>query len=121
MELSSDNLERLKQPLFHTIPLKPNQVLVSRKKHPRIYHERIHKLFFSMGHDEVYVQAVGASIEYAVNLALDVEAKYSEVELDVDTFTMPITDELLDSESGESVKEQHRLNSGVLIKITKKS
>ena len=41
--------------------------------------------------------------------------------MDVDTFTMPITDELLDSESGESVKEQHRLNSGVLIKITKKS
>lgn len=100
MEITSENLQRLKQPLFHINPLKQNQVLVSRKKHPRIYHERIHKLFFTMNHCEVYIQAVGASIEYAVNLALDVQSKYSDIELEVETFTMPITDNLIDTESG---------------------
>ena len=85
-------------------PLKPNQVLVSRKKHPRIYHERIHKLFFTLNHDVVYVQAVGASVEYAVNLALDVEAKYSDIKTEVETFTMPITDDLVDEE-GQQVRE----------------
>ena len=48
-------LQRLKQPLFHLGPLADNQVLVSRKKHPRIYLERIHKVFFTLEFEEVFL------------------------------------------------------------------
>jgi hypothetical protein len=36
-----------KSPVFH-LPLKQNEILVTRKKHPAIYLKRIHKLFFDM-------------------------------------------------------------------------
>ena len=67
MEVDQSNtpttsLQRLKQPLFHFGPLQDNQVLISRKKHPRIYLERIHKVFFTLNQDSCFLQAVGASV-----------------------------------------------------------
>lgn len=45
------------------------------------------------------------------------ETKYSGVTIEVDTFTMPITDEL--TENGVVVSEEQRFNSGIVIKLTK--
>ena len=86
-------------PIVHPCnPLPKNMILVSRKKHPKIYHERIHKLFFNTQTEEsskiVYVQGVGAALETAINLALDAQSKYS-LEVEVETFTMPVTDEVV--------------------------
>ena len=39
--------------------------------------------------------------------------------METDTFTMPIVDEIVDSGTGEVVREEMRMNSGILIKITK--
>lgn len=87
-------------PIAHPCnPLPRNMILVSRKKHPKIYHERIHKLFFNAQTEEptkqVYIQGVGAALETAVNLALDAQAKYAGVSVEVETFTMPVTDEIV--------------------------
>ena len=46
-----------KQPVFH-IPLKPNEILVSRKQHFKVYMERIHKLLFNQ--DKIYQEGKGA-------------------------------------------------------------
>ena len=39
--------------------------------------------------------------------------------MEIDTFSMPVTDDLVDSKTGEQVSKQDRINSGVLIKIIK--
>ena len=58
-----------------------------------------------MDQSEVLVQAVGASVEYAINLALDVQEKYSNISTEVETFSMPVTDDLVDAKTGEQVSK----------------
>lgn len=61
-----------KQPLFRVVPLPKDLVLISRKKHPSIYFERIHKLLMS-GDQKAVIQATGACIERAVDICLQIE------------------------------------------------
>ena len=100
-------------------PLQDNQILVSRKKHPRIYLERVHKVFFSLNQESCYLQAVGASVQMAVDLALQVQQKYAGISMEVDTFTMPIVDEIVEGSSAHQVvvRTEERFNSGILIKL----
>lgn len=81
------------------VPLPQDLILISRKKHPRVYYERIHKLL--TGSDQkVVIQATGACVERAVDIALQVELKYTGITLETDTFTMPCTDQITDRASG---------------------
>jgi hypothetical protein len=47
-----------------------------------------------------------------------VQSKYTNIKLEVDTFTMPCVDETLDADSGE-VEHSQRLINGIVISITK--
>ena len=60
-----ESTKTVKQPLFRVVPLPDDTLLISRKKHPRIYHERINKLLNSK-EPRAVLQATGASIEKAV-------------------------------------------------------
>jgi len=51
------------------VPLPKDLILVSRKKHPAVYYERIHKLLMT-GDQKAVLQATGACIERAVDIAL---------------------------------------------------
>ena len=66
----------------------------------------------------VYIQGVGAALETAVNIALDVQAKYIGVSLETETFTQPVQDEVVNGD-GVVTEVKQRLLSGVCIKITK--
>ena len=61
---------RRKQPIFH-VPPKPNEILVTRKKHFAIYIKRMHTLLFNVDKkdkklintfDTIYLIACGATI-----------------------------------------------------------
>ena len=107
----------VKQQLFRVVPLPKDLILVSRKHHPRVYYERIHKLL--MGNEKsVVLQATGACIERAVDIALEVESKYSGISLETETFTMPCTDQVQRSTS-DFCEERERLINGIVITITK--
>jgi hypothetical protein len=60
-----------KTPAFHP-QLKTNEILISRKKPQLVYMKRVHELFFEKGQSEVYIQAIGAAVQQAVDLALQV-------------------------------------------------
>ena len=47
------------------------------------------------------------------------EAKYSGIQMEIDTFTMPIVDEIVTGDDGTVIREEQRMNSGILIKIIK--
>ena len=75
---STQNFYLKKNPVFHH-PLKPNEILVSRKKHFSVYMKRIHTLLFNVDKkdktlvttfDEVYLQGMGACVQKTVDLAL---------------------------------------------------
>ena len=79
-----------KQPVFH-LPLKPNEIMVSRHKHFSIYTKRIHKLFFTQEKtqgqlsnvfDTVYVQGMSACVQRATDLALEVEETYADIHIE---------------------------------------
>lgn len=101
-------MERLKTPLYRALPLPDELILVSKKKHPRVYLERAHKLLMSE-QQMVYLQATGAAVERAVDLALEIESKYAGVLLQTETFTMPATDEVVGGEF------ETRLVNGIII------
>ena len=77
------------------------------------------------------MQAIGAAVSQAVDLALSVQETYANVTFEtVDTFTMPLRDlivdpdqmrhsECIESTSAEIVGEKLRFNSGICIKIIK--
>lgn len=52
---------RKKTPAFH-LPLKTNDILVSRKKPQAVYLKRVQELFFDLNQTEVYIQAIGAAV-----------------------------------------------------------
>ena len=120
-----------KTPAFHP-QLKTNEILISRKKPQLVYMKRVHELFFEKGQSEVYIQAIGAAVQQAVDLALQVQETYAGVKFEsIDTFTMPLRDLLIaeDKESQASpliqeagpeiLGDQMRFNSGICIKLTK--
>ena len=91
----------------------PNEmILVSKKKHPRVYLERAHKLLMAE-QQMVYLQATGAAVERAVDLALEIESKYAGVLITTETFTMPATDEVVNDDEERSSED--RLINGIII------
>ena len=76
-------------------------------------------MFSDTPQSEVFLQAVGASVQHAVDIALMIEEKYAQITFEIDTFTMPIVDEIVEKGTGEVVREEMRLNSGILIKVIK--
>ena len=60
-----------KTPAFHPL-LKPNEILISRKKPQVIYLKRIHELFFEQDQSDIFIQGIGAAVQPAVDLALQV-------------------------------------------------
>ena len=62
-----------------------------------VYYNHIHTLLMSAT-QACTLQATGASIQKAVEIALTCECKYAGLQLEVDTFTMPCTDEQLNTE-----------------------
>lgn len=70
------------------------------------------------GEQKAVLQATGACVERAVDIALQVEQKYTNLTLQVDTFTMPCTDIITDPALGES-EEKVRLINGIVITISK--
>ena len=54
------------------MPLKKNEILVTRKKPDVVYLKRIHELFFDLNQKEIIVQGIGAAVEKAVNICLEV-------------------------------------------------
>jgi hypothetical protein len=51
-----------KTPAFHPL-LKPNEILISRKKPQLVYMKRVHELFFEKSQSEVFIQAIGAAVQ----------------------------------------------------------
>jgi hypothetical protein len=54
-------MERQKTPLYRALPLPNEVILVSKKKHPRVYLERAHKLLMAE-QQMVYLQATGTAV-----------------------------------------------------------
>ena len=71
MEKSVVGTKIKKTPAFHPL-LKSNEILISRKKPQLVYMKRVHELFFEKSQSEVYIQAIGAAVQQAVDLALQV-------------------------------------------------
>jgi DNA-binding protein len=105
-------MERQKTPLYRALPLPNEMILVSKKKHPRVYLERAHKLLMAE-QQMVYLQATGAAVERAVDLALEIESKYAGVVMTTETFTMPATDEVVNDDGERST--EGRLINGIII------
>jgi hypothetical protein len=59
---------------------------------------------------------VGAAVQVAVELALQITEKYCSISMECHTFTMPVED--MDENTNEI---KTRLNSGIVIQISKKS
>lgn len=76
---SVDRKNWKKLPLLSCGKLAPNHILISRKKPLKVYQERVHFVFFNMDEESVYLQATGAAVPQAIELALQTQEKYANI------------------------------------------
>ncbi|VDI74146.1 ribonuclease P/MRP protein subunit RPP20 [Mytilus galloprovincialis] len=108
----------LRKRLPRKLPKRTNDVYVSRRTNFKQQLERCHKLMNSG--NEVYIHGLGAAINRAVNLALEVKkSSIGNVETETQTSTVELVDDL-EPETDEHEPEIFiRNNSAVHIKVFK--
>ena len=94
---------------------------MTRKNPLIVYLKRVDELFFKKNHNEIIIQGIGAVVQNVVDLCLMIQEKYAGITLDVNTFTMPLKDVIIENDGVEDIKvgENIRFNSGICVKITK--
>lgn len=95
-----------------------NDVYVTRKTNFKAQEARCAKLLDSTLYDEIYVHGLGAAINRAINLCLQLERKYmGTVKLETVTSTVEVTDHMQAlMDEGES-KTRKRYVSAVHIRV----
>lgn len=106
----------LKKRLPQTLPKRPNDVYVSKKTNFKAQLVRCQKILDNG--NEVFVHALGAAINRAINLALQLKANgFGSVEIAVNTSTVTLTDDLEPENDELDYETLTRINSAVHIRI----
>ena len=97
-----------------------NDVYISRKTDFKAQEGRCMKLLDSE-YEEIFIHGLGAAVNRAINLALQLERKYlGMVELETETSTLEVTDQLLPLLDDLEAKSRSRFISAVHIRLYKK-
>ncbi|KJE91975.1 hypothetical protein CAOG_03018 [Capsaspora owczarzaki ATCC 30864] len=101
------------------LPTRPNDIYVTRSTHFDAQFARAQKLLDS-GYSEICLHGLGASINRAINLALQLQQQYmAPLVLSTTTSTVELTDDLQPKAKNVASKSQTRSNSAVHIKVEK--
>ncbi|KAI8898273.1 hypothetical protein BC833DRAFT_590430 [Globomyces pollinis-pini] len=103
-------------------PIRPatieSDIYVSRKTIIPTQLKRVETLF-KKNHKYLTVHGLGFAIQKAVQLSLAIKAKYPNVELDVQTSTVTLIDDITPVDLDEDDEVDTRNNSSIHIKITR--
>ena len=107
---------RLRKRLPPRLPKRKNDVYISRRVNFQAQLKRCQKLLDSG--NEVYIHGLGAAINRAVNVALQLkENGRGTVEVSVYTSTVDLVDDLEPDNDDDAPEVQHRNNSAMHIKV----
>ncbi|XP_026273920.1 ribonuclease P protein subunit p20 [Frankliniella occidentalis] len=110
-----DHVVRKRQP--PRLPKRPNDIYVTNRSNFQSELDKCLKLLES-GEKEVFVHGLGAAVNRAVNLALQLESKFlGTVQLTVNTSTTTLIDDLEPLHDQATYETQTRQNSVVHIRI----
>lgn len=106
----------LRKRLPRTFPKRPNDVYISKKTNFKAQMIRC-QTFLDNG-NKVYIHALGAAINRAVNLALQLKANgCGSVEISTNTSTVYLTDDLEPTNDKLEYETLKRTNSAIHIKV----
>lgn len=99
------------------LPKRPNDVYVTNRSNFQCELAKCEKLLEG-GETEIFIHGMGAAVNRAVNLALQLETKYlGTVQLSVNTSTTTLVDDLEPLHDQATYETQSRQNSVVHIRI----
>ncbi|PSN45008.1 Ribonuclease P protein subunit p20 [Blattella germanica] len=113
----SDSEHVLKKRLPPRLPRRNNDIYITKRSDYQGQLSRCEKLL-SEGEPEIIIHGLGAAVTRAVNLALQLKAKHlGTLEVDVNTSTVDIVDDLEPVDDGAEYETQTRQNSSVHIRV----
>ncbi|XP_062601365.1 ribonuclease P protein subunit p20-like [Saccostrea cucullata] len=117
-ELIDKEEYELRKRLPRKLPKRKTDVYVTRKTNFNCQLERSQKILDS--ENEVYVHGLGAAINRAINLALQLQSKgQGSVEMSAHTSTVELVDDLEPQTDDLEAETQSRNNSAIHIKLFK--
>lgn len=120
-EITKDGFDQeeltLRKRLPRKLPKRKNDVYVNRRTDIRAQLARCHKLFES-GYTEIYIHGLGAAINRAMTLALQLKSKgLGTLDVAANTSTVELIDDLEPNTDEAEADTQSRNNSAVHIKV----
>lgn len=107
----------LRKRLPRRLPKRKNDIYVTRKTNFTAQLQRCQRLLDS-GSNEVYIHGLGAAINRALNLALQLKERgLGTIEIAVNTSSVELVDDLEPVDSDQEQKTHTRVNSAVHIKV----
>lgn len=108
---------RIQKRLPPTFPRRKNDVFVNQKS-PFIAQFNKCKSLLSNGEKEICIHGLGASVNTAVNLALQIKSYFLDtVELDTNTSTVTLVDDFIPTTDKRKYHTEYRKNSAIHIKV----
>ena len=116
MNVETEDYQILKR-LPPTFPRRKNDVFINQKS-PFIAQFNKCKSLISNGEKEICIHGLGASVNTAVNLALQLKAYFlGTVALDTNTSTVTLVDDYLPSSNKGKYRTEYRKNSAIHITV----
>ncbi|XP_077990920.1 ribonuclease P protein subunit p20-like [Glandiceps talaboti] len=109
----------LRKRLPRGLPKRKNDVYVNRRTHFNVHLERCQKMFDS-GYKEIVIHGLGAAINRAINLALQLKLQgMGTIEISVNTSSVELIDDMEPMNDDFEPDTLVRTNSAVHIKVYK--
>ena len=109
----------LRKRLPRRLPKRKNDIYVSNKTDFKAQLARCHKML-DTGVNEIYIHGLGAAVNRAVNLALQLQkCNIDTLQLSVNTSTVELTDDLEPKGDDADSETRDRNNSAIHIKLSR--
>ncbi|ORX87147.1 hypothetical protein BCR32DRAFT_289543 [Anaeromyces robustus] len=104
------------------LPIKKNDIYVSRKSSYIALIKRAKKLLLEKETSYIVLHGLGAAIKTTVNLALEIKKQFTDkIDWEITTSTVKLYDDVEPENKEDDIITETRNNSAITIKIYKKS
>ena len=118
-EKPGQNFERQRRAPQHKTPKRKNDIYVNKQSDFKFQLERAQKLLDS-GHNEVFIHGLGAAINRAVNLALQLEQRgHGSIQISAETSSTQVVDDFRPLDDDQESYSETRTKSSISIKVYK--